>query len=122
MLLLACGGAGLRPSALSDKLFYSLGINVSKEVSGVAFDAQTDTLLLLVEDTRAKGLVDWHLVSLRERVHKASEWFEVQSLSINTSAPPGAETFHMAEAVCDATHVCCSESTQMTSVRVQRED
>ena len=112
-MLLACGVAGLRAFALSDKqLFFSLGINVSKEVSGVAFDAQTDTLLLLVKDTRAKGLVDWHLVSLRERVHKASEWFEVQRLSINKSAPPGAETLHMA--VCDATHVCCSESAQMT--------
>ena len=44
----------------------------------------------------AKGLVNWHLVSLRERVHKASEWFEVQSLSIIISASPGAETLHMA--------------------------
>ena len=51
-------------------------------VHSVAFDSLTDTLLLLVSDTRTS---EYELVTLRLNASNASEWLQVQRISTNIS-------------------------------------
>ena len=78
-LLFACGDAGLRAVSLRTGLWRYEAIKPTaiREVRGVAFDTHTDTLLLVVLTPTDV----YQLVSLRRN---ASEWLEVQRLSIRT--------------------------------------
>ena len=71
IILLACGGAGLRAVSLQTEQLAAHEPNAIREVYGVAFDAHIVTLLLLV--VAPTGGYD-QLVSLRRN---ASEWLEV---------------------------------------------
>ena len=73
-LLLACGAAGLRAVSLHTAQLVSHEPSAIRDVYRVAFDAHTDTLLLLV---RAGEDTYYQLVSLRRN---AREWLEVQRL------------------------------------------
>ena len=74
-VLLACGAAGLRAVSLHNaQLVAHESSAIRDNVWGVAFDAHTDTLLLLVLDWAGDY---YQLVSLRRN---ASEWREVQRL------------------------------------------
>ena len=75
-LLIACGDAGLRAVSLRTGLFAAKTPTAFREVCGVAFDTQTDTLLLVVGSQHKS-----QLVSLRRN---ASEWLEVQRLNTIT--------------------------------------
>ena len=75
-VLLACGDAGLRSVSLHTAQLAAHEFSAIRDgVWGVAFDAQTDTLLLLVRPPIGYGY--FQLVSLRRH---ASEWLEVQRL------------------------------------------
>ena len=76
-LLLACGTAGLRSLSLHTGMLAARDPTALQNVRRVAFDAHTDTLLLLVQPPIANY---WQLVSLRRN---ASEWLEVQRLNIS---------------------------------------
>ena len=73
-VLLACGRAGLRVVSLHTAQLVAHEPNAIREVYNVAFDAHTDTLLLLLW---APTGYYYQLVSLRRN---ASEWLEVQRL------------------------------------------
>ena len=91
-LLLACGAAGLRALSLhTGQLVAREPTALRDDVWRVAFDAHTDTLLLVVMAAN-----NWQLVSLRDR--NASEWLEVQRL--NTSISYSQLTVDLA--VCDS--------------------
>ena len=69
VMLLACGDADLRLFLLnSSQLYPQKIIAIQDDVTQVAFDAHTDTLLLLV---KALQIDKWQLVSLR---CNANEW------------------------------------------------
>ena len=76
-VLLACGPAGLRAVSLHTAQLVAHEPTSIRYVLRVAFDAHTDTLLLLVLAPPR----DHQLVSLRRN---ASEWLEVQRLGIRT--------------------------------------
>lgn len=79
-VLLACGSDGLRVFSLRTAQLSATVIRDHVDVRKVAFDAHTDTLLLLVEpsfDEYTAGRVYWELMSLRR---DAGEWREVQRL------------------------------------------
>ena len=80
-VLLACGVAGLRVVSLHTAQLAAHEPSVIRYVWRVAFDAYTDTLLLLV--TVPPG-VYYQLVSLRRN---ASEWLEVQRLGTRIYHP-----------------------------------
>ena len=69
-VLLAYAQLGVRAILLNSSQIYQHEVVAFKDVRGMAFDALTDTLLLLVSD-------QWQLVSLRRN---ASKWIEVQRL------------------------------------------
>ena len=73
-VLLACGPAGLRAVSLHTAQLAAHELNAFRYVHGVAFDAHTNTLLLLVGAPTGDY---FQLVSLRRN---ASEWLEVQRL------------------------------------------
>ena len=98
-LLLACGDAGLRALSLdTGQLTAREPTALRGDVRRVAFDARTETLLLLV--MAANG---WQLVSL---YRNASEWLEEQRLKTSLSSS--------VEMAC-ATRVCCSEAGEWRS-------
>ena len=78
-LLLAFGDTGLSALSLFTGQLAARDPTALQNVWRVAFDAHTDTLLLLVRPPKANY---WQLVSLRRN---ASEWLEVQRLSISLS-------------------------------------
>ena len=75
VLLLACGGLGLRAYSLNSSQLSPHEIVAIPDVTRVAFDARTDTLLLLVRNLTTDM---WQLVSLRRN---ASQWLEVTRLT-----------------------------------------
>ena len=81
-ILLASGAAGLRAVSLYTAQLAAYEPNAIRDVYDVAFDAHTDTLLLLVWEATGNN---FQLVSLRRN---ASEWLEVQRLDtfLNTRA------------------------------------
>ena len=76
-VLLACGRAGLRVVSLHTAQLVAHEPIAIREVYNVAFDAHTDTLLLLVWAPTGDAGFGFQLVSLRRN---ASEWIEVQRL------------------------------------------
>ena len=60
VVLLACGGLGLRAYSLNSSQLSPHKIVAIGDVSGVAFDVLTDTLLLLVMTTDKWQLVSRH--------------------------------------------------------------
>ena len=98
-LLLACGYEGLYTFSLhTGESVVRVRIALRGDVRSVAFDAHTNTLLLVV-----KAADNWQLVSLRRN---ESEWLEVQRSTsiIEYSYFP----FRC------ATRVCCSETETAT--------
>ena len=91
-VLLACGSAGLRAVSLHTAQLAAHKPSAIRYVYGVAFDAHTDTLLLLVEPLAYHY---YQLVSLRRN---ASEWLEVQRF--NTRIHYSSEFYDFA--VCDS--------------------
>ena len=92
-LLLACFGAGLRAVSLhTGQLVARKPTALRDDVLSVAFDAHTDTLLLVVGAAN-----NWQLVSLRRN---ASEWLEVQRLNILVPYPIYMNDVHLT--VCDS--------------------
>ena len=79
-VLLAYGAADLSALLLNTtQISPHVSIRGVYGVFAVAFDAKTDTLMLLVAAPQTHNIdsVDWQLVSLRR---EASEWLEVQRL------------------------------------------
>ena len=82
VVLIACGGAGLRALSLrqrpaqSQLYAHALG-SIGEDIKRVAFDNDTDTLLLFLLQTSLK-YEEWQLVSL---LRNGSQWLEVQHLT-----------------------------------------
>ena len=76
VVLLACVSEGVGAFTLSTQ-HYSTLINTSREVWGVAFDALTDTLLLLQPSSNYN---DSFLVSMRRDKSDKDKWIEVDSV------------------------------------------
>ena len=101
-LLLACGAEGLRALSLdTGQLAARRPTAMQYDVRRVAFDARTDTLLLLVWPPNA-GYI--RLVSLRRY---ANEWLEVQNLSTSISI-----IYVSVSSWRCATCMCCSFKTE----------
>ena len=84
MVLFACRPVGLHAVSLRGKQLPALEFAaIGDDVFGVAFDAPTDTLLVLVRSARAATTAGerevWQLASLRRNL---SDWQEVQRLSV----------------------------------------
>ena len=98
-ILLSCGrvggAAGLRAVSLRTAQLAAYEPTALQNVYRVAFDAHTDTLLVLVGDSTYRSN---HLVSLRRN---ASEWLEVQRLKIEFSYF-GPTINYVKFAVCDS--------------------
>ena len=94
-LLLAMGAKGLRALSLhTGQLAAHEPIALRDEVIRVAFDSNTDTLLLFV---KARKTNNYQIMSLRRN---ASEWLEVQRL--NTKLFNHFTTIYMYIAMCDS--------------------
>ena len=91
-VLLALGAPGLRTVSLHTAQLVAHEPTAIRYVYGVAFDAHTDTLLLLVWATTGDY---YQLVSLRRN---ASEWLEVQRLGTRIRHSSNIDNF----AVCDS--------------------
>ena len=79
-LLLACGTAGLRALSLrTGQLVAREPTAMREDVRSVAYDRQTDTLLLVVCVWQSEWVGKYQLVSL---CRNASEWHEVQRLNL----------------------------------------
>ena len=95
-LLLACGDAGLRVVSLhTAQLATHESSAIRDTVLRVAFDAHTDTLLLLLLSAPTGGYYLYQLVSLRRN---ANEWREVQRLGTRIRHLSAIVNF----AVCDS--------------------
>ena len=100
-VLLACGAAGLRAVSLHTAQLVAHEPTAIRYVYGVAFDAHSDTLLLIVWSPTGDYC---QLVSLRRN---ASEWLEVQRLGTRIR-----HTFYISQfAVCDSRVLLGNEHT-----------
>ena len=81
-MLFSCGGV-LRALSLNTKqLSVYRPIPIRDYVTGVAFDAQTETLLLSIKVLQGAD-APWQLVSLRRNSRYPNEWQEVDRISTN---------------------------------------